>query len=58
MFALADGFQSAGLNLVHFLRAERLSNGRRTFRLLEGGPLPASYGEDLYRRIFETAGLQ
>jgi len=35
-----------------FLRAGRRSDGRRTFRLLEGEPLPTSYGEDLYRRIF------
>ena len=55
LFALADGFQNAGLHSALFLRAERLSNGRRTFRLLEGKPLPTSYGEDLYRRIFETA---
>jgi len=55
LFALADGFQNAGLHSALFLRAERLSNGRRTFRLLEGKPLPTSYGEDLYRRIFEIA---
>lgn len=55
LFALADGFQRAELHSALFLRAERLSNGRRTFRLLEGKPLPTSYGEDLYRRIFEIA---
>jgi DNA mismatch repair ATPase MutS len=56
LFALADGFHSAGLHSAHFLRAERLSDGRRTFRLLEGEPLPTSYGEDLYHRIFESTG--
>ena len=56
LFALAEGFQSMRLDSALFLRAERLSNGRRTFRLLEGEPLPTSYGEDLYRRIFEIAG--
>jgi hypothetical protein len=56
LFALANGFHSAGLHSAHFLRAERLSDGRRTFRLLEGEPLPTSYGKDLYQRIFETAG--
>jgi MutS domain V len=55
LFALADGFQREGLHSALFLRAERLSNGRRTFRLLEGKPLPTSHGEDLYRRIFEIA---
>jgi hypothetical protein len=56
LFALANGFHSAGLHSAHFLRAERLSDGRRTFRLLEGEPLPTSYGKDLYQRIFEIAG--
>ena len=35
-----------------FLRAERLPDGRRTFRLVEGAPFETSYGEDLYRTIF------
>jgi hypothetical protein len=35
-----------------FLRAERESDGRRTFRLVTGEPLPTSYGPDLYHRIF------
>lgn len=35
-----------------FLRAERRDDGQRTFRLLEGEPLPTSYGQDLYERIF------
>lgn len=36
---------------VLFLRAERLPDGRRTFRLKEAGPLETSYGVDLYRKI-------
>ncbi|MHB9145125.1 MAG: MutS-related protein [Symbiobacteriia bacterium] len=35
-----------------FLRAERTPDGGRTFRILEGEPLPTSYGKDLYNRIF------
>jgi hypothetical protein len=35
-----------------FLRAERRPDGQRTFRLGEGEPLPTSYGQDLYERIF------
>jgi hypothetical protein len=35
-----------------FLRAERLADGTRTFKLVEGEPLATSYGEDLYRSIF------
>jgi len=39
-------------NNVLFLRAERLPNGRRTFRLKEARPLETSYGVDLYHKIF------
>ena len=36
-----------------FLRAERASaTGERTFKLVEGEPLPTSYGEDSYQRVF------
>jgi hypothetical protein len=54
LFALAEGFFRARMRETLFLRAERLDDGRRTFRLLEGKPLPTSFGEDLYRRIFST----
>ena len=56
LFALADGFYRAELRPALFLRAERLPDGQRTYRLLEGAPLPTSFGEDVYRRIFEAAG--
>jgi hypothetical protein len=52
LFDLAQGFYLAKIDASLFLRAERLADGRRTFRLVEGEPLPTSYGEDLYRRIF------
>jgi DNA mismatch repair ATPase MutS len=39
---------------VIFLRAERKIDGKRTFKIIEGKPLPTSYGEDLYRKIFGT----
>jgi len=35
-----------------FLRAQREEDGERTFRIEPGAPLPTSYGQDLYRRIF------
>jgi len=54
MFTLAHGFYRERMG-AHFLRAERLSDGRRTFRLVEGEPQPTSYGRDLYERIFENA---
>ena len=40
---------------VLFLRAERRSDGSRTFRLVEAGALQTSYGQDLYQQIFQTA---
>jgi hypothetical protein len=52
MFDLAQGFYLGSGDDALFLRAERLADGRRTFRIVEGEPLPTSYGEDLYRRIF------
>ena len=54
MFDLAEGFYRKKRDGTLFLRAERLSDGQRTFRLVQGGPLPTSYGEDLYRLIFKT----
>lgn len=37
---------------ITFLRAERQSDGTRTFKLIPGEPLQTSYGQDLYNRIF------
>jgi DNA mismatch repair ATPase MutS len=55
MYDLAHGFHAQELDTALFLRAERQPDGRRTFKLREGEPLPTSYGEDSYRRIFGTA---
>ena len=52
LFDLAHGFYRQGMDAALFLRAERQADGRRTFRLVEGEPLPTSYGQDTYRRIF------
>jgi DNA mismatch repair ATPase MutS len=52
LFDLAHGFYAEQRDDALFLRAERLADGRRTFRLTEGEPLPTSHGEDLYRRVF------
>ena len=51
LFGLAQGFYCTKMEMALFLRAERLEHGRRTFRLIEGEPLPTSHGEDLYSRI-------
>jgi hypothetical protein len=55
LFDLANGFYRQELATALFLRAERQPDGRRTFRLVQGQPLPTSYGEDSYRRIFGAA---
>jgi DNA mismatch repair ATPase MutS len=52
LYDLAHGFWLESRIDAAFLRAERLADGRRTFRLLEGEPLPTSHGQDLYRKIF------
>jgi DNA mismatch repair ATPase MutS len=55
LFDLANGFHRQQLETALFLRAERQPDGRRTFRLLAGEPLPTSYGPESYRRIFGAA---
>jgi DNA mismatch repair ATPase MutS len=52
MFDLAHEFYRANMDTALFLRAERLADGQRTYRLEPGAPLPTSHGEDLYRHIF------
>jgi DNA mismatch repair ATPase MutS len=52
MYDLAHGFRAQGLDTALFLRAERQPDGQRTFKLIEREPLPASYGQDSYRRTF------
>jgi DNA mismatch repair ATPase MutS len=55
LFDLAHGFYRQRLDTALVLRAERQPDGGRTFQLIEGEPLPTSYGEDSYRRIFGAA---
>lgn len=52
LYEFAHSFYEKGKEKVLFLRAERLQDRRRTFRLKEGEPLETSYGVDLYNRIF------
>ena len=52
MFDLADGFHRQNLDTALFLRAERRPDGERPYKLSPGAPLPTSYGEDSYRKIF------
>lgn len=52
LYEFARHFYESERENVIFLRAERLPDGRRTFRLEEARPLETSYGVDLYRKIF------
>lgn len=52
MYELAHGFYETNVGNMLFLRAGRSADGARTFKLTEGEPLPTSFGEDLYNRIF------
>ena len=53
LFEFAHGCYETPSRNVMFLRAERQSDGKRTFKLIEGEPLQTSYGQDLYNRIFK-----
>ena len=55
LYDLAERCHAQNTGGGAFLRAERRSDRRRTFRLLEGEPLPTSYGQDLYQQVFGTA---
>ena len=49
---LARGFYAEPAGHALFLRAQRQPDGRRTFRLTEGEPLPTSHGQDVYQEVF------
>ncbi|MGV2184005.1 MutS-related protein [Rhizobium rhizogenes] len=55
MFGFANGFAEEARPGVAFLRAERRSDGTRSFKLIEAEPLRTSFGEDLYKDIFATS---
>jgi DNA mismatch repair ATPase MutS len=55
LYHFASGFFAQKLDHASFLRAERLPDGTRPFRLIEAGPLQTSYGEDLYKTVFAEA---
>ncbi len=52
MYDLAQGFAAEQRADVTSLRAERRTDGTRSYRMIEGEPLPTSYGLDLYERVF------
>jgi len=56
LYEFAHSVYGERMDIAVFLRAERQSDGGRTFKLREGEPLQTSYGEDLYQSIFATQG--
>jgi MutS domain V len=58
LYDLAERYYAQHDPATLFLRAERQPDGHRTFRLPAGEPLPTSYGQDLYQKVFGAAGLQ
>jgi hypothetical protein len=52
LFTLARTFHDDEDPAILFLRAERLPDGRRTFRMVAGEPEPTSHAEDAYRQVF------
>ena len=54
LYEFPQGIYDKKMESVIFLRADRQADGKRTFKLIEGGPLQTSFGEDLYQRVFGT----
>ncbi|PWK89723.1 MutS-related protein [Fulvimonas soli] len=52
LYTFARGLYERRMPDALFLRAQRLADGTRTFRLAEGEPLETSHGADLYRQVF------
>jgi DNA mismatch repair ATPase MutS len=52
LYELSRSLYDKKMDNAIFLRAERKPNGERSFKLVEGEPLKTSYGEDLYKKIF------
>ena len=55
LYDLARGLYAGPGPAALFLRAERQPDGRRTFRLTVGEPLPTSHGQDVYADVFGPA---
>ena len=55
LYEFAHDLYNEKMGNTIFLRAERQTDTKRTFKLVEAEPLPTSYGIDLYKRIFGNA---
>jgi MutS domain V len=53
-YDFAHGFYAKRLDTALFLRAQRELDGQRTFKLIEGEPLSTSFGQDVYREVFQA----
>lgn len=51
-FDFAMSMYEKNLPTALFLKAERLEDSKRTFRMIEGAPEARVHGEDLYRTLF------
>lgn len=54
LYAYASAFENDPN--TQFLRAQRLDNGERTFRIVSGEPMQTAFDEDLYMKIFGKTG--
>jgi hypothetical protein len=52
LYEFARAWYEEGRTDTEFLRAERLGDGRRTFRIVPGPPEASGFGLDVYRRVF------
>ena len=58
LYDFAHGLVERATRDALFLRAERLPDGTRTFKLVKGEPLETSYGGDLYREVFAVGAAE
>ncbi len=56
LYDLAERLRRDHMDGVHFLRAERLPDGTRTFKVRPGEALATSFGKDLYDEIYGGDG--
>jgi hypothetical protein len=56
LYEFAHGLYRSRRDRTLFLRADRLPDGARTFKLKEGEPRETSFGEDLYNSVFGGGG--
>jgi DNA mismatch repair ATPase MutS len=54
LYELAHRFYEESKGAGLFLQPDRRAGGTRTFRIIEGQPLPTSFGSDLYQAIFSS----